>query len=101
MAEESSRGSEHADWREVGFAFAALGDQMRSHFHRDESSPQRERAEGEAFTDFRNSVEEALSNLQATINDPGVDQAAKAASDSLIDALKTELDSSWNPTRGS
>lgn len=80
---------------------SSLGDQMRSHFRPEDSNPAKEQADGAAFDDFRNSVTQALSNLQATINDPSVDEAAKKASDSLVEALKTELDSSWNPTSDS
>ena len=101
MSEESSGAGTHADWRAVGSAFSALGDQMRSHFRREDSNPAKEQADGAAFDAFRNSVTQALSNLQATINDPSVDEAAKKASDSLVEALKTELDSSWNPTSDS
>ncbi len=99
MSEESSDHATHADWRAVGSAFSNLGDQMRSHFRSEDTTPGKEQADGAAIDDFRDSVAAALSNLQAAINDPSVDKAAKTASDSLLEALKTELDSSWGTTK--
>lgn len=94
MSDSASR----ADWTQVGDSFRSFGQSLRSKLTPTDASvtepAKAAKAKADqAVDDFTTSVTEALNRLSEATNDPDVTGSAKAAVNSLIDAVQTEIGS--------
>ena len=74
-------------WNEVGDKFSHLGDEFKKHQKTDDDHPQSGEAVKEAFEAVTSSLEGLFSSLGTALKDEQVQQQAKVAATSIVDAL--------------
>lgn len=84
--EEPASKSKQA-WNEVGDKFSNLGDEFKKHQKMEEDEPHSGEAVKEAFDAVTSSLERFVSSLGSAMKDEDVQQQAKAAATSIVDAL--------------
>ena len=84
--EEPASKSKQA-WNEVGDKFSNLGDEFKKHQKTEGDEPHSGEAVKEAFDAVTSSLERFVSSLGSAMKDEDVQQQAKAAATSIVDAL--------------
>ena len=82
----------HGDWRAVGEAFRDLGLQLRDHaVEAGGAMKDAGGASGKVLDELGEALKAALGKFDETVTDPAVGTAARNAANTLLDAIKDEI----------